>query len=103
MRRPVGRACRASEWPQARPASGHARPDHGLRQARRPGAGASGGSGDNYYLNARKYKNTIVLEYYSVYPSPSCLTSQNERKLAVSVICIAITRYSFENPEFEFR
>ena len=43
----------ASEWPQARPASGHARPGHGLRPARRPGAGASGGSGDNYYLKSR--------------------------------------------------
>ena len=43
----------ASEWPQARPASGHARRGHGLRPARRPGAGASGGSGDNYYLKSQ--------------------------------------------------
>jgi hypothetical protein len=43
----------ASEWPQARPASGHARRGHGLRPARRPGAGASGGNGDNYYLKSR--------------------------------------------------
>ena len=42
-----------SEWPQARPVSGHARPGHGLRPARRSGASASGGSGDNYYLKSR--------------------------------------------------
>jgi hypothetical protein len=45
-------------------------------------------------------REIILLEHYSVYPSPSCRTPQRERKLAVSVIGIAITRYSFENSFF---
>jgi hypothetical protein len=38
------------EWPQARPASGHAMLGHGLTPARRIGAGWNGGSGDKNYL-----------------------------------------------------
>jgi hypothetical protein len=50
--------------------------------------------------SARRSREIILLEHYSVYPSPSCLTAQKERKLAVSVIGIAITRYSFQNSFF---
>jgi hypothetical protein len=52
------------------------------------------------YESARRSREIILLEHYSVYPSPSCLTAQKERKLAVSVIGIAITRYSFQNSFF---
>ena len=65
----------ASEWPQARPASGHARPGHGLRPARRLGAGASGGSGDNYYLKSRNIPvswqtmpEVLKRQYLEVFP-----------------------------------